>query len=270
MGGRQNQIVILGAGYTGRYLVASARQQERRPLASSRTPGAHLDWMPTGDRIEFDLARRETWANFPAGSEIIWCFPAAPYDALVSFAEMALSKVDRLVVLGSTSAYGISSVNKQALIDESTSIDLTRPRVRGEEHLRRHYHAIILRVAGIYGPGRSVLDWIRRGAVGSSPRYVNLIHVEDLAAICLLALERGRPGESYNVSDGVPRRWSEICEEARGRWGLTCRDPIGDDQTGKRISTAKLRNELGYTFRHPDLFIALDAIESAGRNLPPG
>ena len=76
-------------------------------------------------------------------------------------------------------------------IDESAPIDLTKPRVQGEEYLRNEHGAIVLRVAGIYGPGRNPLDWIRQGRVGPSRKYVNLIHVEDLAAICLAALEKG-------------------------------------------------------------------------------
>jgi nucleoside-diphosphate-sugar epimerase len=108
-----------------------------------------------------------------------------------------------------------------------------------------------------------VLNWIRQGKVGASPRYVNLIHVEDLAAICVLALERGRAGEAYNVSDGRPRRWSDICDYAFRRWNISAADLVDDEHHGKRISIEKLQAELDYTFRHPDLYTALDAIESA-------
>ena len=116
---------------------------------------------------------------------------------------------------------------------------------------------IVLRVAGIYGPGRNPLDWIRTGRVVPSRKYVNLIHVEDLAAICLAALERGIPGEVYNVSDGVPRTWDEICRAARERWGVTAHVAQMDQRPGKRIAIEKLRAEIGYLFRHPDLVEAL-------------
>jgi len=36
-----------------------------------------------------------------------------------------------------------------------------------------------------------------------------------------------------------------------------------DCSSGKRISTAKLRADLGYTPKHPDLYEALALIESA-------
>jgi nucleoside-diphosphate-sugar epimerase len=137
--------------------------------------------------------------------------------------------------------------------------------VQGEEYLREHHGAIVLRVAGIYGPGRNPLDWIRQGRVGPSRKYVNLIHVEDLVVICLQALEKGKPGEIYNVSDGTPRTWDEICATAKERWGVTATKVEEPRSSGKRISTAKLRAELGYVQRHPDLYEALALIESVNQ-----
>ena len=73
-------------------------------------------------------------------------------------------------MLGSTSAYETSKIGSDSLLDELAPIDHTRPRVMGEDFLRTHVGATVLRVAGIYGPGRHVLDWIRRGKVGTSQR----------------------------------------------------------------------------------------------------
>jgi nucleoside-diphosphate-sugar epimerase len=168
------------------------------------------------------------------------------------------------VVLGSTSAYEVSDHFAEyppPWIDESASIDLAKPRVQGEEFLRKDCGAIVLRVAGIYGPGRNPLDWIRQGRVGPSRKYVNLVHVEDLATICLLALEKGKPGETYNVSDGTPRTWEEICTTAQQRWGITATAAKEGPSSGKRIRNTKLRTELNYQFQHPDLYEALDLID---------
>jgi nucleoside-diphosphate-sugar epimerase len=201
---------------------------------------------------------------------LIWCFPATPLKAVSSFADAVLRKADRIVVLGSTSAYETSMIDSDSVLDESAPIDRTRPRVRGEDYLRTHAGATILRVAGIYGPGRNVLDWIRRGKVGLSQRYVNLVHVEDLAAICLSMLEDRRSGEIYNVSDGQPRRWSEICDVARSRWGVVPVKRDSDPRAGKGVSIAKLTRDLHYRFQYPDLYAALDAIERATSSRPPG
>ena len=173
-----------------------------------------------------------------------------------------------MVVLGSTSAYEASDHSTEyspPWIDESAPIDLTKPRVQGEEYLREHHGAIVLRVAGIYGPGRNPLAWIRQGRVSPSRKYVNLIHAEDLAAICFLALKKGTPGEAYNVSDGTPRTWNDIYATAQQRWDVAAAEGKEDGSTGKRISTAKLQAGLGYTLKHPDLYEALALIESSDR-----
>ena len=258
-------LVILGAGYTGRHIYAQAARAGIPIGATSRTLDNRLPTIPASDRLEFDLHEPTTWSHIPPGADIIWCFPAEPIELVRAFADHSLVQAHRLVVLGSTSAYDLRTGEETTapILDESAPIDAERPRVRGEEYLRCRHGAIIVRAAGIYGPGRNVLDWIRQGRVGPSARYVNLVHVEDLAAICLLALEKGQPGDIYNVSDGHPRRWVEICAEAGRRWGVQSDTTAGDRRAGRRISNAKVCHSFGYTFRHPDLFAALEAIESA-------
>jgi len=196
---------------------------------------------------------------------VLWCFPAQPFEQVRDFAETLQSAGRRrLLILGSTSAYTDTNPSRTfppPWLDESAPIDETQPRVQGEEHLRRRCGAIALRVAGIYGPGRNPLTWIRHGRVAPSTRYVNLIHVEDLAAICLELCLSSPPGEVYNVSDGIPRTWSAICRMAEAEWAVT---PLGEsrrDDAGKRIDTAKLRRSTEYVLQYPDLYAALRTIE---------
>ena len=259
-------LVVLGSGYTGRVLHRTAISQGQTVYATSRDPLNNLADIPTEQRIAFDLEQPSTSHNIPLDSDLIWCFPAIPLDQVQTFARMLNQPARRMVVLGSTSAYEVSDHSAEyppSWIDESAPIDLTKSRVQGEEYLREHHGAILLRVAGIYGPGRNPLDWIRQGRVSPSHKYMNLIHVEDLAAICLAAIEKGKPGEAYNVSDGTPRTWNEICATAQQRWGVTATAANKDPSPGKRISNAKLRAELGYTMNYPDLYKALALIESA-------
>ena len=261
-------LIVLGSGYTGLVLYRTGTLQGRTVHATSRNPLNNLAAIPSEQRLQFDLEQPSTWGNIPAGADLIWCFPPTPFEQVQAFARTLDIPARRMVVLGSTSAYEASDHSTEyspPWIDESAPIDLTKPRVQGEEYLREHHGAIVLRVAGIYGPGRNPLDWIRNGRVSPSRKYVNLIHAEDLAAICFLALKKGTPGEAYNVSDGTPRTWNEIYATAQERWGMPTAAKKEDRSTGKRISTTKLRTELGYTLRHPDLFEALAMIESADR-----
>ncbi len=267
------QLLILGAGYTGRYLVTEASSQSRVVLSTSREPDRQLTHVPPTQRLKFDLAQPDTWTNIPAITDLIWCFPAAPMEQVRAFGETLGAPPRRFVVLASTSAYDVPHLcneNPPPWIDETAPIDVSRPRVQGEEYLRKEHGAIVLRVAGIYGPGRNPLEWIRNGRVTPSRKYVNLIHVEDLAAICLLALEKGQPGEVYNVSDGTPRTWNEICAAAYERWGIIAPTAQEHRATGKRISNRKARSELDWECQHLDLYVSLDCIERASIELEGG
>ncbi len=255
-------LVILGSGYTARFLWPLVAARSPKVFATSRIPEQHLTYVPPAHRLRFDLSQRDTWGNIPRDADLLWCFPATPLDLVRQFAASLSGSARRLVVLGSTSAYdlGDSQAYPPPWIDETAPIDLTKPRVQGEEHLRLEHGAIVLRVAGIYGPGRNPLDWISTGRVGPTRKYVNLIHVEDLAAICLAALERGTPGEVYNVSDGQPRAWKDICHAAEQRWNVRSSQTAATQDAGKRISNAKLTQKLGYSIRHPDLDEDLDRL----------
>ena len=241
------------------------RQLAGLAVATSRNPLNNLAGIPSEQRMRFDLEQPSTWLNIPVDADLIWCFPATPLEQVQAFVRTLDAPPRRIVVLGSTSAYDAPSQSTEyppPWIDESAPINLTKPRVQGEEFLRTNCGAVVLRVAGIYGPERNPLDWIRQGRVGPSLKYVNLIHIEDLAAICLAAIEKGTPGEVYNVSDGQPHTWNEICGTAQQRWGMTAAVARDDHSPGKRISNAKLRSKLDYRFQHPNLYEALDFIQS--------
>ncbi|CAE6689350.1 hypothetical protein [Nitrospira defluvii] len=257
-------LAILGFGYTGRCIFRLARTPARRILASSRRPESHLTDIPPPDRLRFDLTDQSSWHALPCDADLIWTFPATPLDQVQAFARHHCHAGRKLVVLGSTSAYDRNDhppVELPPWIDETSPVNGDLPRVQGEEYLRTHHGAVILRVAGIYGPHRNPVEWIRRGRVGPTNKFVNLIHVEDLAQLCLQALAYGQPGASYNISDGHPRRWTEICHEVSSRWGVVSPRQAYADESGKRILNHRALTQLRYRLRYPDFYQALRSIE---------
>lgn len=260
----QHPLIILGSGYTARFLWPLVAERSPKVFATSRAPEQHLSYVPPAQRLRFDLSQPDTWGNIPHNADLLWCFPATPIELVRQFAATLTGSPRRLVVLGSTSAYelGGSQEYPPPWIDETAPIDLSKTRVRGEEYLRREQRAIVLRVAGIYGPGRNPLDWIRTGRVTPSRKYVNLIHVEDLAAICLAALERGTPGEVYNVSDGTPHTWEDICETMMSFYARGSADNAAQGAAGKRIASVKLLRDVGLQLAHSDLYRSLHELES--------
>jgi nucleoside-diphosphate-sugar epimerase len=120
----------------------------------------------------------------------------------------------RLVYLSTSGVYGDCGGR---LVDESTPPDPRSPRairrLDAERQLQewaesRDVSLVVLRVPGIYGPGRLPLDAIREGkpVVSEADSHPgNRIHVDDLASCCIAALSVDRPAGIYNVSDGDHR-----------------------------------------------------------------
>lgn len=262
----RHSLVILGSGYTAKFLLPLARHRYSHVFATSRDPDRHLTYVNLDQRIRFDLAQPKTWEAIPTSADVLWCFPAVPIELVQRFADAASLRTRRLVVLGSTSAYNDypSAEYPPPWVDETAPVDLTKPRVKGEEFLRTSSRATVLRVAGIYGPGRDPVEWIRTGRVSRSRKYVNLIHVEDLASSCLAALMHADPSKIYNISDGNPMTWMEICKVVEGRWNIRSYNSRKADSPGKRVLNKGMCELLkldGTGLRHGDLFEALERIQ---------
>jgi len=125
------------------------------------------------------------------------------------------------------------------------------------------FPTIVLRVAGIYGPGRGY--WLKqflRGEArveGLGERWINMVHRDDVAGTIIAALERGKAAEVYNVVDDEP-----VTQLAMFKWlakrferempqgaEVTASGERKRGATNKRVSNRKLKRELGYAFRFP-------------------
>ena len=135
---------------------------------------------------------------------------------------------------------------------------------------------IVLRVAGIYGPGRSfLLRSVMKGTAVISARFVNQVHRDDVAsAIFFLARCRALdPPRLFNVVDDTPAPQAEIMDWLSARLGLPLSNssPKPESKRGrsnKRVSNAKLR-ALGWAPAYPSYREGFDrsvlpALENAG------
>jgi len=137
--------------------------------------------------------------------------------------------------------------------------------LRETEELVLAHGGIVARLAGIYGPGRSVL--LRKFFSGEAiieddgRRCVNQIHRNDIASALHFLVEHGAPG-IWNVSDNEPATQRAIYEWLAGRFSrpLPPTGPIDPNRkrgwTNKRVSNAKLRG-LGWVPQFPTFFDAV-------------
>lgn len=151
------------------------------------------------------------------------------------------------------STSGVYGDQQGQTIDEET---LANPQV---DRAKRRYHAeqllleygiehtsiaiTILRVGGIYGPGRLPLqrlkDQIPMLHENLSPQ-TNRIHADDLAQVCVAAATEKSAGEIYNVSDGTNSNMTEYFNTIADFCGLP-RPPLVDwDEAEKTISAGML------------------------------
>jgi len=149
--------------------------------------------------------------------------------------------------------------------------------------LHQKFPAVILRVAGIYGPGRGhAFKQFLRGEArieGDGARWLNMIHRDDLIGVIIAALERGVPGEIYNAADSAPPRQAEFFAWLAAELKKPMPPKIPADAevwrkrgvTNKRVSNAKLRAELKCEFRFPDFRTgyAAEIARLAAEHFPP-
>jgi nucleoside-diphosphate-sugar epimerase len=178
-------------------------------------------------------------------------------------------KPSRLVYTSSTSVYGQTD---GSWVDETCPTEPaseTGGILVDAEHLLRapvpNVHASILRVSGIYGPGRGYL--FRQFVAGkiaapiTSNRWLNMVHRDDVAtAIHAVLRNDGAPGATYNVTDNEPVLANEflgwVGEQLETRPSPPRVEPAGirpgkRAETHKRVSNRLLRKTIGWEPIYP-------------------
>ncbi|MGI9211552.1 MAG: SDR family oxidoreductase [Methylococcaceae bacterium] len=135
---------------------------------------------------------------------------------------------------------------------------------------------VILRVPGIYGPGRLPVERLQHGLPVITPEeapYSNRIHADDLASICVAAARYSGDLTVFNVSDGHPTTMTDYfmqvaavlklqsppvisMEEARTRFSASLLSFV---EESRRMDNRLMREVLGIRLRYPNLALGLPA-----------
>ena len=266
--------VVAGTGYTGR------RVLEQLPgdaaLGLSRSP---TDTDRPFELVDFD-ALESLPVPLPADYAVLYtCPPDGSTDQRLRRLVAALPHAPaRFVYISTTGVYGDcrgAVVTEQAPVNPGSR--MSRPRVDAEDFLRAWTdRLVILRVPGIYGPGRLPVERLRAHEPvlreDQSP-WSNRVHIDDLAAACHAAMRVGRPGAIYNVSDGHPTTMTDYFNRVADAAGLPrpAQIPLDEARTrlsagmlsylaeSKRLDNRRMREELALALRYPDLSAGLAA-----------
>jgi nucleoside-diphosphate-sugar epimerase len=192
--------------------------------------------------------------------------------------------IERFLYISSTGVYGQVAGSE---VDETSPCQPTREGgqacLAAEDALRTSRfadRAIILRLAGIYGPGRIPRSSdLLAGKPIDAPAagWLNLIHVEDAAAIVLLAEQNAPLPSNYVVSDGQPVIRGEYYRELARLLGAPPPQfttpaegspAAGRAASDKRVNPAKMFAELQPRLSYPSYREGLAAI-LAGTSIAP-
>ena len=290
------KVFFFGLGYCARRLIQRERWIEASGTARTAESVAALRREGV-EAYQFDGAEAEPGFEQALAQAEAIVVSIPPRDgagaALDRFgAAIAAAPALRRIVYYST--IGVYGDHSGAWIDE-TSATLTRT-ARGLARLKdearwtaaaeaRGAEADVLRLAGIYGPGRNPLINLRKGEarrIIKPGQVFNRAHVDDIAEVSRLVLTRDLNGAIWNVADDEPAPPQDVIAYAAALLGLEpppeepfdaarlspmAREFYADN---KRVSIAKAKAELGFAPAYPTYREGLTALAAMGEGQPNG
>jgi nucleoside-diphosphate-sugar epimerase len=276
------RVLIVGCGYVGLPLGAELVRLGHEVSGIRRSPSAEAELKAAGIQpLIADVARPEQFAGVPTGFDWVVNTVSSTRGGVDEYRSVYVdgtrNLIERLkatppkkfVYTSSTSVYGQedgSLVKETSLAEpagDTSKLLVETERLLLEASKTAKFPAIILRVAGIYGPDRGHLfkQYLKDEAriAGKGERLINMIHRDDLVGAIIAALKNGRAGEIYNAVDDEPVmqiHFFRFLSETLGKW-MPPYAPGEEDanrkrgQTNKKVSNRKLKMELGYVFKYP-------------------
>lgn len=146
----------------------------------------------------------------------------------------------------------------------------TRASWRGTEHARVTWRASVVRIPGIYAAQRLPLARLQKGTPAlqaSDDVFTNHIHADDLAAILIRTMWRGKAQRVVHASDDTEWRMGEYFDHVADALGLPRPPRISREVAGqvleptllsfmsesRRLANTRLKRELGYRLKYPDV-----------------
>jgi len=276
------RVLIVGCGYVGLPLGAELTRQGHEVSGLRRSSAAENELKAAGIQPLFgDVTQPETLAKLPREFDWVVNCVAAGGDAenyrqvylhgtrnLVEW--LASNPPKKFVYTSSTSVYGQTDGSQ---VKESSPteplVETAKVLLETEKNLlavaqEKKFPAVILRVAGIYGPdrGHGFKQFLKNEAriEGDGSRFMNMIHRDDLISCIIGSLKSGRAGEIYNAVDDEPVSQANFFQWLAGTVGKY--PPPSEPEntaenrkrgvTNKRVSNRRLKMELGCQFKYPN------------------
>jgi nucleoside-diphosphate-sugar epimerase len=275
------RLLIFGFGFSGRAVAKAAVSAGFHVTVTSRAPAAQTP-EPGVEIVHFEDAEEVITES----SHIL--ASAAPGErgdpVLARYgAQIAISSAVWLGYLSTTGVYG----NRDGgWVAEDTPPAPQSPRARRRVEAETAWAEFgrttavdIFRLAGIYGPGRSMFDDLREGSarrVVKSGHLFGRIHRDDIALGVLAAISRKpKPGvQTFNFTDDEPAASADVVVEAARLLGVDPPAPVDFADAApkmsemglsfwaenRRVANAKTKAALGIVWAYPSYREGLRAI----------
>jgi nucleoside-diphosphate-sugar epimerase len=266
------RILVAGCGYVGSELAAQLNRHGHAVWALRR----RSELLPSGlTGIAADLTDPAALRDLPPKLDYVFYTAAASERTdqgyreayvdglanLLTALEQQRHPIRRVLFTSSTAVYAQCSGE---WVDESSPTEPTAfsgTRMLEAEHLllAGPFPVVVLRSAGIYGPGRTrMIDRVRNGEAiltPGGPRYSNRIHRDDVAAALAHLMCLPEADRVYIGADNEPADVADVYRWLADALGLPS-PPVGTSTTeesprsNKRCRNRKLL-ATGFTLRYP-------------------
>ena len=277
------RVLIVGCGYVGLPLGVELIRLGHEVSGLRRSASAENELKAAGIQpLLGDVIQLETLAMLPQNFDwVVNCVSSTGSGAedyrrvylqgtynLIEW--LAPNPPKKFIYTSSTSVYGqtdgsqVKESSPTEPLVETAKVLLETEKLLLATVAERKFPAVILRVAGIYGPdrGHGFKQFLKNEArmEGDGSRFLNMIHRADLIGCIIAALKNGRPGEIYNAVDDEPvsqLHFFQWLAQALDK-PLPPSEPENPDAarkrgvTSKRVSNRKLKMELGCRFKYPN------------------
>jgi len=278
------RLFCFGLGFSARELAARKLATGWHVAGTGRQPA---DGPPV--KYAFQRGQPVPVAALAGASHVLISIPPDAQGDVVLAEHAADLAAVRPAWIGYLSTTGVYGDHGGGWVDEDTPPAPGSQRSRwrlAAEHAWREFgdqHGLnvqIFRLAGIYGPGRSVFDRLAQGRarrIDKPGQYFGRVHVGDIATTLEAAMVRGRPGRVYNVADDEPGPPDEPLLYAARLLGLPDPPLVPLEQAdlspmaasfyaeNRRVRNQRLHEELGVTLQYPDYRAGLLALHQQSR-----
>lgn len=275
------KLLVFGCGYTGLAIAVAARDKGFDVTATSRSPA--LIKSQRGIKvIRFDTA---SGAIAEASHILTTAAPDKDGDPVLSRYASQILNAPRLRWIGYLSTTGVYSDRDGGWVDEDSAPAPRSPRalrrVDAETAWAKYKNVAvdIFRLAGIYGPGRSVFDDLLQGTARRVVKPGHLfgrIHRDDIAHGVLAAmLQNPSPSRRvFNFTDDEPAASADVVLEAAKLLGVEPPPPVDFAEAASNMSpmalsfwaenrlvaNSKTKETLNITWKYPNYRVGLRAI----------